>query len=289
MSARVTWLGHATAHIEMGDEGVLVDPLGRRRARTAEGRYRAVLITHAHVDHLNRWTLKKLDRGASLIVPKGAGRVVRDLGFREVREVEPGDQLSLGKLDVICVPTKHDRGRWRKGDRPDCTGYVIHRDGHAVHHAGDVDMSTYDLFEALGRDFKLDATLLPIGGMMPTWYYRMRRRSLDRGVHIDPDTALHIAERLGAARMIPVHWGTLNLRLGQLASAPRRRLSKVAADLGATRLVHFLGHGESLSLAAPVEANDADDADQRDGDADERSEDLVVGSAAAGHEAAQAK
>lgn len=292
MTTEVTWLGHATALIDIGGEAVLVDPFGRRRARSVAGCYRAVLITHAHIDHLNRWTLKQVDKDVDLVIPKGAGHIVADLGFRKVIEAEPGDVIALGKLDVIGVPTKHDRGRWRKGDAPDCSGYVVTRGEHAIHHAGDVDMSDFDVFEDIGRKFQLDATLLPIGGMMPTWYYRWRRKALDRGIHIDPDTALHVAQRLNARRMIPVHWGTLNLRLGQLANAPRRRLIDVAAASDTTHLIHVLGHGERLSLSAgsaEMEAHDADQAHERDGDTDDAAEDLVVSSAALRPEPPQSK
>ncbi len=145
------------------------------------------------------------------------------------------------------MPTRHDSGRWKKGDAPSCTGYVVARDGVSVHHAGDVDMSSYDVFDDIGRQFQLSATLLPIGGMLPVWYYRMRRRALDRGVHIDPDTALAIAERLGARTMVPIHWGTVNLRLGP-SSAPRRRLLDVASARGVGDLVRVLSHGESVHL-----------------------------------------
>ncbi|MCG8417504.1 MAG: MBL fold metallo-hydrolase [Proteobacteria bacterium] len=245
-SARVIWIGHATALIEMAGVRVLVDPLGRRRCR-AVGEYHAVLITHAHVDHLNRWTLAVLDKGVPLFVPRGARDIVADLGFARVVEVEPGDQLAVGKLDIVGVPTRHDTGRWRKNDHPICTGYVIARDGMVVHHAGDVDMSTYDVFDDIGRDFAVDVTLLPIGGMLPVWYYRMRQKSIDRGVHIDPDTALAIAQRIGAQAMIPVHWGTVNLRLGP-PSMPRRRLLKAAEQTGLSDLVKVLGHGESLQI-----------------------------------------
>ncbi|MEM9492265.1 MAG: MBL fold metallo-hydrolase, partial [Myxococcota bacterium] len=176
--AKITWLGHATALIDLGGTRVLVDPLGRRRCRAAaeaHGEFHAVLITHSHVDHLNRWTLSALDRGATLLVPRGATPIVSDLGFARFIEVEPGDQLAVDGLDIIGVPTRHDDGRWRKGDSPICTGYVVARDGVAVHHAGDVDMSTFDVFDDIGREFQLDATLLPIGGMLPVWYYRLRR------------------------------------------------------------------------------------------------------------------
>lgn len=240
------WIGHASALVDIDGQRVLIDPLGRGRCR-AVGEYSAILVTHAHVDHLNRWTLKALDKEAPLIVPRGAAPVVANLGFADVREVEPGDHLAVGSLDIVAVPTRHDQGRWRKGDAPLCAGYVLYKDGVAVHHAGDVDMSDFAVFESIGREFRLDATLLPIGGMLPVWYYRMRRRALDRGVHIDPDTALEVAQILGAGRMVPVHWGTVNLRLGP-PSAPRRRLAQVAAQAGLDHLVHVLGHGETLVL-----------------------------------------
>jgi L-ascorbate metabolism protein UlaG (beta-lactamase superfamily) len=285
--ASVTWIGHATALVDLDGERVLIDPLGRRRCRAA-GEYGAVLITHAHVDHLNRWTLASLDKGAHLYVPKDAGRVVADLGFSKVTEIEPGDLVSVGKLDIIGVPTRHDQGRWRKGDAPGCTGYVITNGDVAVHHAGDVDMSDHDVFEEIGRQFSLDATLLPIGGLMPVWYYRWRRNAVDRGVHIDPDTALEIAQRLRAARMVPVHWGTVNLRLGP-PSAPKQRLLQVAAETGNDQLVYVLDHGERLSLGSPeVKPQDPYDANGRDHQADDGAEDAVLRGAALGEGAAQA-
>ncbi|MCA9674779.1 MAG: MBL fold metallo-hydrolase [Kofleriaceae bacterium] len=269
----VTWLGHAAAALAIDDRRVLVDPLGRARARRA-GRVDAILITHSHVDHLNRWTLRGLDRDTHLIVPRGARRVVADLGFARLTEVAPGDHVDVAGLDVVAVPTRHDQGRWRKGSSPLAAGYVVARGGVSLHHAGDVDFSDHGVFDELGRQFTLDATLLPIGGMLPVWYYRMRRAALDRGVHIDPDAALAIAERLGARAMVPVHWGTVNLRLG-LPGMPRRRLVKVAAGRGLDKLVRVLGHGETLD-GSHVVGDDADQADERDQQADHRAEDAVA-------------
>ncbi|RMH40246.1 MAG: MBL fold metallo-hydrolase [Deltaproteobacteria bacterium] len=246
--AAVTWVGHATALVELAGERVLIDPLGRRRCRGLAPT--AILITHAHVDHLNRWTLAVLDRGAALYVPKGAGRYVADLGFRTVREVEPGDAFAVGHLDVVAVPTRHDPGRWRKGDAPICTGYVVTGAGHAVHHSGDVDMSDFDVFDAIGEQFDLDATLLPIGGILPVWYYRARRGAKDRGVHIDPDTALDLARRLRAKTFVPVHYGTVQIPFGPARTAPRR-LARVARERNESERVRILGHGESMALARP--------------------------------------
>jgi L-ascorbate metabolism protein UlaG (beta-lactamase superfamily) len=225
---------------------VLFDPLFRSRARAA-GNVDAVLITHSHVDHLNRWSLKAVDRDTHLVVPKGARHIVADLGFAHVSEVSVGDQLAVAGLEITAVETRHDQGRWRKSSAPEALGYIVSGAGASVHHAGDVDFSDHSVFDDVGKRHSIDVSLLPIGGMLPVWYYRWRRTALDRGVHIDPDCALDIYERLGARALVPVHWGTVHLPLGP-PSMPSKRLAKVASMRGVGG-VQVLAHGQRLGLA----------------------------------------
>lgn len=271
----VMWLGHATAVIQLGGARLLVDPLFKGRARKA-GTVDAVLITHSHVDHLSRFTLKAIDRGVELVVPKGAAPIVADLGFRKVTEVEPGDALDIAGCEVHAVATRHDNGRWSKQAAPICAGYVVKRGDTAVHHAGDVDVSDHDVFDAIGKQFTLAATLLPIGGMLPVWWYRMRRNHKDRGVHIDPDCALALHDRLGASAMVPIHWGTVHLRLG-LPSMPAKRLVKVATARGVDGKVRVLDHGGALRLSgSQVIPDHADDAGDADREPDQRAEQAIA-------------
>ena len=116
-----------------------------------------------------------------------------------------------------------------------------------IHHAGDIDMSTYDLFDEIGKETKITASLLPIGGMLPVWYYRKRQSALDKGVHIDPDTALDIASRLRCNTFIPIHWGTLHLPYLTRYS-PAKRLLKVAKENTQEGLVKLLDHKELWDL-----------------------------------------
>ncbi|MBV8761046.1 MAG: MBL fold metallo-hydrolase [Deltaproteobacteria bacterium] len=230
---------------ELGNARVVFDPLLPWRARAA-GAVDAVLVTHSHVDHLNRWSLKAIDRSAHLVVPRGARAIVEDLGFSRVTEMTAGDQLQVNGLEISAVATCHDNGRWKKQTTPECVGYVVAGGGKTVHHAGDVDFSDHAIFDDIGKRFAIDATLLPIGGMMRVGYYRKRRHLLDQGIHIDPDCALDIYERLGAKNLIPVHWGTLHLPF-PWRHAPKKRLAAVVAERGAQN-VAILAHREKLAL-----------------------------------------
>jgi L-ascorbate metabolism protein UlaG (beta-lactamase superfamily) len=97
----VTYLGHATLVFERDGTTVLTDPLLRPSLmRLLRRRHDlppiepagidAILISHAHHDHLDLPTLRRLSRHVPLFVPAGIGGLLEREGFVSVSEVEPG-------------------------------------------------------------------------------------------------------------------------------------------------------------------------------------------------------
>ena len=102
--ARIEYVGHATVFVDLDGVRLLTDPLLRNRvahlrrstpvaARTRRG-VDAVLISHAHYDHLDLPSLEKLGKKIPVVVPRGLGGLLRKRRFESVIEVEVGETLS---------------------------------------------------------------------------------------------------------------------------------------------------------------------------------------------------
>lgn len=200
----VTWIGHASTVVDLGGQRVLTDPavtsrLGHLRRHVdvdadALADVDVVLISHLHHDHLHLPSLRRVDRSVPVLVPRGAGKLVRSAGFTEVDELVAGDERHIGGLRVLAVPAIHGRRRTPVSRlRADPLGFVIERDGRRAYFAGDTDLS--DAMRELGR---IDVALLPIWGWGPT---------LGDG-HLDPARAATAVEWIDPSIVVPIHWGT---------------------------------------------------------------------------------
>jgi L-ascorbate metabolism protein UlaG (beta-lactamase superfamily) len=158
----------------------------------------AVLVSHLHHDHLHLPSLRMLRAGTRLVLPRGGAGLLAGLPL-DVVEVVPGQIVDVGGVHVQAVSAFHD-GRRHPGSRwsAPALGYVVHGQ-RRVWFAGDTG-----LHDRLGADVDApDVALLPVGGWGPVARPRVR------GEHLDPVEAAAVAERVGAAWAVPVHYGTL--------------------------------------------------------------------------------
>jgi L-ascorbate metabolism protein UlaG (beta-lactamase superfamily) len=250
----VTWMGHSTVLVDVDGVRILTDPLLtrrllhlRRRAPTLTvGPVDAVLVSHVHMDHLHRSSLRMTASGARLIVPEGAARLVRRLPVSSVEEVrrcaivrlrDPASGRSA--VDVEVVPAHHlsGRGPHSRVSAPP-VGYVMRVAERAVYFAGDTDL--FDGMRALGP---LDVALLPIWG----WGRSLGER------HLNPESAAIATSWLDPTTVVPIHWGTYSaLRFGGGRPAwidqPPNAFRVALAGLGLEDRLRVLQPGGSLQL-----------------------------------------
>jgi L-ascorbate metabolism protein UlaG (beta-lactamase superfamily) len=197
---RITYVGHATTLIELDGVVLLTDPLLRARfghvrriapAPAPLPELDAVLISHAHRDHLDLPSLRRLPESVRVYAPPAAAAVVRRTG-RAVQAMLPGDRVRVGDVEVLAVLARHDGRRVPVGGERTAIGFMI--SGTAtVYFAGDTD-----LFAGMSRLGDVDTALLPVWGWGP---------KTGPG-HLDPERAARAAEMIAPRSAIPIHWGT---------------------------------------------------------------------------------
>ena len=245
----VVFVGHATLLIELDGARVLTDPLlrmgiahVRRRVPLPEIEdllpLDAVLISHAHADHLDPMSLRRVVRDCPVIAPRGCASILRRSGVREVIEVEVGDRVDAGGIAVEAVPAEHDGRRYPVGPPIAALGFLL-EGSTRVYFAGDTD-----LFEGMAAlAGRVDLAALPIWGWGPR---------IPAG-HLDPLTAAEAAALIRPAAVLPIHWGTLRSVGAQRDTDPMtpvRRFVEATARLAPATEVRVLQPGERMPLAA---------------------------------------
>jgi L-ascorbate metabolism protein UlaG (beta-lactamase superfamily) len=223
----ITWVGHATALLQLGPLNVLTDPvwserasplrwIGPRRIMTPGIRFEAlpeidiVLLSHNHYDHLDAPTVRRIAErfpNASWLCPLRVGSLLRSLGVRHLVERDWWQSVDSPIFRAVATPAQHfsARGLGDRGDTLWC-GWTLESDGARIYFAGDTAL--HPEFDRIGtRLGPFDAMLLPIGAYEPRWFMR--------SVHMDPDDAVAAYRAvIGSSRpapCVPIHWGVFRL------------------------------------------------------------------------------
>ncbi|HET6251341.1 MAG TPA: MBL fold metallo-hydrolase [Tepidisphaeraceae bacterium] len=228
------WIGHATVLLRIGGMTILTDPVFSSRVGVGLGLVTAgpkrlvapaitlrelppidlILISHAHFDHLDRPTLARLPKRIPIITAHHTGDLLRDLGFRKVRELDwdqqtrisPGVKISAHAVAHWGARTFHDRHRG-------FNSYLIEAGNRRVLYGGDT--AYHQGFASLAP---VDLAILGIGAYDP--YI---------AAHATPEQAWHMAELCQARHILPMHHSTFRLS-HEPAEEPMERLLMIAGD-----------------------------------------------------------
>ena len=175
---RITWIGHSTVLVELDGVRLLTDPVLRPRVThlrrvgpvdwDALRDIDAVAVSHAHYDHLDPPSLRRLGRSVPLIVPRGAARMVR--GFERVVELEEGEETRVGGLAIRATHAEHSGHRDFLGSPAAAVGFLVSGSSR-LYFPGDTDL--FPGMSSLAPD--LDVAFLPVAG----WGSKVPRGHLD--------------------------------------------------------------------------------------------------------------
>ncbi len=245
---RITFLGHSSALISMNGLNVLTDPnfsrhifffIRRRSDVPLEIRelppLDLILISHAHYDHLDLPSLRKLPRDITVIAAPGLGKILKWAKKSCVVSLKNWESRQVGALTVTAVPARHFAGRHPLFPLTGYQGYVLEGDA-TVYFAGDSALfgELYDI----GRNWEIDVALLPIGAYEPPSFRRH---------HMSPEDAVEACRRLRAKILVPIHWGTFKLSLEPF-DEPVARLKRAAQEARLSSAVKVLLPGQSLVI-----------------------------------------
>ena len=271
----VTWIGHATALVQMAGVNILTDPVFSNRASPVQwagpGRWQPpgvalrdlpridlVLISHNHYDHLDEASVRALaaQKGGPplFVVPLGIERWLADVGIEGAQALDWWDHVDAHGLRVHLTPAQHWSGRTFT-DRMQTLwgGFVVEAlveptvagtsaPRQRIFYAGDTGWSARH-FGEIGRRFApIDLALIPIGAYEPRWFMSAQ--------HVNPEEAVRIHQAIGAHASLGVHWGTF-LMTDEPLDQPLHDLDAARRSLGVSdQQFRTLRHGQTWRIAA---------------------------------------
>jgi L-ascorbate metabolism protein UlaG (beta-lactamase superfamily) len=216
---QAAWIGHSTVLISIDGFTILTDPVFSARIGISIGPLTIglkrlvspavelpklpvpdlILLSHAHMDHLDRPSLRKLEnRKTSVITAVGTSDLLRVKQYQAVHELRWGESRRVGIANVRALEVKHWGARTRTDVHRGYNGYLIEAGRYRILFGGDTAHT--DLFRQVRTSKPVDLAIMPIGAYDP-WIH----------AHCNPEQALAMANDAGAESLLPVHHRTFKL------------------------------------------------------------------------------
>lgn len=213
------WLGHSTVLMKIDGFLMITDPVlfshvGVDLGFTQVGIKRLVapalsveelppldliLLSHAHFDHLDTRTLRRLEStNTEVVMARATSDLIRADRYRQVRELGWGDTVRVGPLEIRAQEVRHWGARIRTDTYRGYNGYLISSDRRRILFAGDT--ADTDTFRELKTTRGVDLAIMPVGAYNP-WIH----------AHCTPEQALRMGLEAGAQQFLPVHHQTFRL------------------------------------------------------------------------------
>jgi len=217
-----SWLGHSTVLLNFYGVTILTDPVLLRRVganlrigtvgpkRMIEAALTVrqlppidlVLLSHAHMDHLDLPTLKRLLASPQVVTARATGDILRRTHLRNITELGWGEQgvmhTANGGVQIQAFEVKHWGARWKGDTYRGYNGYVVSREGKKIIFGGDTAWS--DTFRPLRSRGPFELAIMPIGAYKP-WVCS----------HCTPEESLRMADQAGGKFFLPIHHRTFSL------------------------------------------------------------------------------
>lgn len=227
------WIGHATVLLRVEGKWILTDPVlsrkvGIRVAGHTVGPERHILpalnieelprpdlllISHAHFDHLDLPTLRRIPRDVPVVSPRGLGDLLGR--FRERTELRWGETADVAGIQVEAIEVRHWGARMVTDRHRGYSAYVLEHAGRRVVFGGDTAMT--DTFRRVRRP--VDLALMPIGAYDP-WIAN----------HATPEEAWAMAGMMRAERVMAIHHQTFRLSREPMEEPIRRLLAAAGSE-----------------------------------------------------------
>jgi N-acyl-phosphatidylethanolamine-hydrolysing phospholipase D len=230
----ITWIGHATFLIKLGDTTIITDPVFSKNAgplifgpdRFTEPALKLdeipktdlFLLTHNHYDHLDTNTIKRFPfKDTKVLLPLKLEKYFIKYGFKDVNEMDWYEEIQVNdELKVTLLPAVH----WSKRSLTDTNktlwgNFLIEYKDKKILFACDTGYG--NVYKDLGEKYgPIDLTIINIGA------YDFKPM-FDKSIyHTTPEEALNVAQDLKSKKVIGMHWGTFVLSLEPIMEPPVR-------------------------------------------------------------------